>query len=181
MQQETPSISEKESSNLDSSPGNRTVQERPDSDSAQVKGYLPDHPRSSNIEGCANPVQSGNTASLKQKNKVDDGFTKVSSESVPTRVASRGKSSKVAVDQDKATTNSTPIEPAPVRSNDIQLVVRIPDGPSLQIKLTKDDNLRKVKNFVDENRANGAGSYDLAMLYPRKVFTEQGTGSFPSQ
>ncbi|XP_052136391.1 plant UBX domain-containing protein 11 [Oryza glaberrima] len=170
---ETPSISEKESSNLDSSPGNRTVQERPDSDSAQVKGSLPDHPRSSNIEGCANPVQSGNTASLKQKNKVDDGFTKVSSESVPTRVASRGKSSKVAVDQDKATTTSTPIEPAPVRSNDIQLVVRIPDGPSLQIKLTKDDNLRKVKNFVDENRANGAGSYDLAMLYPRKVFTEQ--------
>uniref|UniRef100_A0A0E0MES2 UBX domain-containing protein n=1 Tax=Oryza punctata TaxID=4537 RepID=A0A0E0MES2_ORYPU len=169
----TPSISEKECSNLDLSPGNRTVQERPDSDSAQVKGSLADQPRSSNMESCANPDQYGNTASLKQKNKVDDGCAKVSSESVPTTVAIRGKSSKVAVDQDKATTTSTPIEPAPVRSNDIQLVIRIPGGPSLQIKLTKDDNLRKVKNYVDENRANGAGSYDLAMLYPRKVFTEQ--------
>ncbi|KAF0895922.1 hypothetical protein E2562_017564 [Oryza meyeriana var. granulata] len=170
---ETPRISEKECSNLDLSPGNKTVQEKPDS--AQVKGSMPDHPRSSNMEGCANPDQTGNTASLKQKNKVDDGCTKVSSESVPTTTASRGKSTKIAVDEDKATAASIPIEPAqhPVKSNEIQLVIRIPDGPSLEIKLTKDDNLRKVKNFVDENHANGAGSYDLAMLYPRKVFTEQ--------
>ncbi|XP_006662895.1 plant UBX domain-containing protein 11 [Oryza brachyantha] len=167
--------SEKECSNLDLGPGNKTVKEKPDSDSAQVKGSMSDHPRSSNMEGHANPDQTSNTTSLKQKNKINDGCTKVSSESAPSTTASRAKSSKIAAVQGKATTTSIPIKPARslVKSNDIQLVIRIPDGPSLQIKLTKDDNLRKVKNFVDENYANGAGSYDLAMLYPRKVFTEQ--------
>uniref|UniRef100_A0A0D9XRI1 UBX domain-containing protein n=2 Tax=Leersia perrieri TaxID=77586 RepID=A0A0D9XRI1_9ORYZ len=163
------STSHDEAPRVDLNPGNRTVQERSDSDNAKIKGFLPDHSRSSNMEDCD---QAGSTSSLKQKNKVDDGCTKVSSKSVTSTDATRGKSLKIA---DKTITTSTPIEPAqcPVKSNDIQLVIRIPDGPSLQIKLTKDDNLRKVKNFVDENLANGAGSYDLAMLYPRKVFSEQ--------
>ena len=66
-----------------------------------------------------------------------------------------------------------------MKPNDIQLVIRMPNGPSLQIKLAEDDVLRKVKNSVDENQASGVGSCDLAMLYPIKVFTEQGTESSP--
>ncbi|KAL5203997.1 hypothetical protein ABZP36_008868 [Zizania latifolia] len=173
--QETPKTSEKECSNLDSSPGSRTVQERPDSASTQVKGSLPDHSRNINIDGRPNPNQTDSTASLKRKNKVDEGSSKVLSESAPITTTSRGKSLQLPEDRDKATTANTTIEsaPCPVKSNNIQLVIRMSDGPSLQIKLMKDDNLRKVKDFVDENRGTGAGSYDLAMLYPKKVFTEQ--------
>ncbi|KAG8089605.1 hypothetical protein GUJ93_ZPchr0011g27451 [Zizania palustris] len=172
---ETPKTSEEERSNLDSSPGNRTVQERPDSASTQVKVSLPDHSRNINIDGHPNPNQTDSTTSLKRKNKVDEGSSKVLSESAPITTTSRGKSLQLSEDRDKAITANSTIKsaPCPVKSNNVQLVIRMSDGPSLQIKLMKDDNLRKVKDFVDENRGSGAVSYDLAMLYPRKVFTEQ--------
>jgi UBX domain-containing protein 1/4 len=53
----------------------------------------------------------------------------------------------------------------------------MPSGNRLEIKLTKQDVLRKVKNFVDENQGNGLDSYDLSLVYPKRVFSEQGTES----
>ncbi|KAL5204502.1 hypothetical protein ABZP36_009373 [Zizania latifolia] len=74
---ETPKTTEKECSNLNSNPGNRTVQARPDSASIQVNCSLPDHSRSSNMDSYPNPNQTDSTASLKEKNKVEEGSSKI--------------------------------------------------------------------------------------------------------
>jgi hypothetical protein len=79
------------------------------------------------------------------------------------------------VEQDKATTSAPPL--ISVQSDDIQLSIRMPSGNRLEIKVTKQDVLRKVKNFVDENKGNELGSYDLSLVYPKRVFSEQGTES----
>ncbi|KAK3119895.1 hypothetical protein QOZ80_9AG0677360 [Eleusine coracana subsp. coracana] len=81
---------------------------------------------------------------LKRKNKVDGGCTEAPSEA----------SSRTITD-------------------DIHLSIRMPSGDRLEIKLTKQDVLREVKNFVDENLGSGVGSYDLSLIYPKRVFTEQ--------
>ncbi|XP_073099210.1 plant UBX domain-containing protein 11 [Elaeis guineensis] len=60
-----------------------------------------------------------------------------------------------------------------VKSNDVHLSIRMPNGTSLQTKLTLADTLRSVKSFVDENRVDEVGPYDLAVPYPRKLFNEQ--------
>lgn len=59
------------------------------------------------------------------------------------------------------------------KSTDVHLNVRLPDGASLQMKFSVTDTLRSVKDYVDENQSN-IGSYDLAVPYPRRVFSEQG-------
>eukprot|EP00268_Persea_americana_P031914 TRINITY_DN31187_c0_g1_i1.p1 TRINITY_DN31187_c0_g1~~TRINITY_DN31187_c0_g1_i1.p1 ORF type:complete len:635 (+),score=133.39 TRINITY_DN31187_c0_g1_i1:183-1907(+) len=59
------------------------------------------------------------------------------------------------------------------RSSDVHLNIRLPDGSSIQAKFSVTDNLRLVKDYVDENDRSGMGSYDLAIPYPRKVFSEQ--------
>lgn len=60
------------------------------------------------------------------------------------------------------------------RSSDVHLNIRLPDGSSIQAKFSVTDTLRLVKDYVDENDRSGMGSYDLAIPYPRKVFSEQG-------
>lgn len=62
-----------------------------------------------------------------------------------------------------------------MKSNDIYLNIRLPNGTSLQGKFTIMDTLRSVKDYVNKNQITGIGSYDLAVPYPRKVFGEQGT------
>lgn len=167
LHQEVLKISEKEGSKSDSGPDNRIVEEKSNSASTQVKSALPDCSRSS-TDSYTNPNQTGSTPSPKRKNKVDESCTTVPSESAPSTTTSRGVSLQLPVEQDKGTTASAPIELTSnsMRSDDVQLVIRMPNGPSVQIKLTKEDVLRKVKNFVDENQASGVGSYDLAMLFP---------------
>lgn len=83
------------------------------------------------------------------------------------------------MEQDKATTSSAHDESVSnsVKSDDIHLSIHMPSGIRLEIKLTKQDVLRKVKTFVDENQGSGVGSYDLSLIYPKRVFTEQGTES----
>uniref|UniRef100_A0ACD5W9F4 Uncharacterized protein n=1 Tax=Avena sativa TaxID=4498 RepID=A0ACD5W9F4_AVESA len=159
-----------ESSKSESVPCNITSEERLDS---PCNGVLPDLSASSNMDSCTDPNQTGSTPSLKGKNKVGGSSATVHSE--PAASITTGRStSELPVEQDKATTSSAIEVPTnSANKDDIQLVIRIPNGPSLQIKLTKEDVLRKVKNFVDENKGSGIGSYNLAMLYPRKVFTEQ--------
>ncbi|KAG9131712.1 hypothetical protein Leryth_009445 [Lithospermum erythrorhizon] len=61
----------------------------------------------------------------------------------------------------------------PNKSNDVLLNIRLPDGSSLQVKLPMVDTLEMVKNYVDNNRPTGFGAYDLAIPYPRHVFSDQ--------
>ena len=159
----------------DSAPCNITAEEKLDS---ACQALLPDFPASSNVDSSTDPNQTGSTPSPKRKNMVDGNSTKVPSKpasSIPTR-----STPQLPVEQDKATTSrAIEVTTDSAKKDDIQLAICMPDGPSLQIKLTKEDVLRKVKTFVDENQGSGIGSYNLAMLYPRKVFTEQGTESSP--
>ncbi|XP_020253441.1 plant UBX domain-containing protein 11 isoform X2 [Asparagus officinalis] len=67
------------------------------------------------------------------------------------------------------------------KSEDIFLNIRLPNGASLQRKFMLTDTLRSVKNYVDKNQSGGAGSYDLAVPYPRKVFSEHDMTSVLSE
>ncbi|XP_044980330.1 plant UBX domain-containing protein 11 [Hordeum vulgare subsp. vulgare] len=153
----------------DSASCNIAVEEKLDS---ACQAVLPDFSASSNIENSTEPNQTVSTPKPKSKNKVDGSSTKDPSKpasSIPTR-----STQQLPVEQDKATTSrAIEVTTDSAKKDDIQLAIRMPDGPSLQIKLTKEDVLRKVKTFVDENQGSGIGSYNLAMLYPKKVFTEQ--------
>eukprot|EP00262_Sarcandra_glabra_P007167 TRINITY_DN19792_c0_g1_i1.p1 TRINITY_DN19792_c0_g1~~TRINITY_DN19792_c0_g1_i1.p1 ORF type:complete len:554 (-),score=94.29 TRINITY_DN19792_c0_g1_i1:278-1939(-) len=68
-----------------------------------------------------------------------------------------------------------------IKSNDVYLNIRMPDGSSLQVKFSVTDTLRLVKNYVNEKQIGGIGSYDLAIPYPRKVFDEQDMGKALSE
>ncbi|KAJ6733850.1 PLANT UBX DOMAIN-CONTAINING PROTEIN 11 [Salix koriyanagi] len=58
-------------------------------------------------------------------------------------------------------------------SSDVHLNIRLPDGVSLQEKFSVTSTLRMVKDYVDRNQASGTGAYDLAIPYPRKIFSDQ--------
>ncbi|KAL5849176.1 hypothetical protein ACOSQ4_007189 [Xanthoceras sorbifolium] len=58
-------------------------------------------------------------------------------------------------------------------TNDVHLNIRLPNGVSLQEKFSVTSTLRMVKDYVDRNQASGMGTYDLAVPYPRKVFSDQ--------
>ncbi|KAI3928212.1 hypothetical protein MKW98_023813 [Papaver atlanticum] len=58
------------------------------------------------------------------------------------------------------------------KSTDVHLNIRLPDGASLQKKFSVTDTLGSVKNYVDENQSS-LGAFDLAVPYPRRVFSEQ--------
>ncbi|GMP86447.1 hypothetical protein CsSME_00039221 [Camellia sinensis var. sinensis] len=60
------------------------------------------------------------------------------------------------------------------KSTDVHLNIRLLDGANLQEKFLLTSTLRMVKGYVDENQASSIGSYDLAIPYPRKVFSDQG-------
>ncbi|KAJ4837737.1 hypothetical protein Tsubulata_041221 [Turnera subulata] len=56
---------------------------------------------------------------------------------------------------------------------DVHLNIRLPDGVSLKEKFSVTSNLGMVKDYVDRNQASSIGSYDLAIPYPRKVFSDE--------
>ncbi|KAG2726104.1 hypothetical protein I3760_01G097000 [Carya illinoinensis] len=58
-------------------------------------------------------------------------------------------------------------------SSDVHLSIRLPTGLSLQEKFSVTSTLRMVKDYVDEKQPSGFGTYDLAIPYPRKVFSDQ--------
>ena len=126
----------------------------------------------------ANPEDEDSTPSLKRKNKDDGTCAAVPVVATPSTSSSRGVSTQLLVQQDNIT-SSAPDEPvsSSVKSDDIQLSIRMPSGNRLEMKLTKQDVLRKVKNFVDENKGSGLGSYDLSLVYPKRIFSDQGTES----
>lgn len=60
------------------------------------------------------------------------------------------------------------------KSNDVHLNIRLPDFTSLQQKFSLMSTLSMVKDYVDGKQESSAGSYDLAIPYPRKVFSNEG-------
>ncbi|GAV69657.1 UBX domain-containing protein, partial [Cephalotus follicularis] len=67
------------------------------------------------------------------------------------------------------------------KSNDVHLNIRLLNGVSLQEKFSVTSTLRMIKDYVDENLESGIGSYDLAIPYPRKVFSDQELGKSLSE
>ncbi|XP_023640631.1 plant UBX domain-containing protein 11 isoform X2 [Capsella rubella] len=59
------------------------------------------------------------------------------------------------------------------KSTDVHLNIRLPDGANLQEKFSVTSILRIVKDYVDSNQTTGLGAYDLAVPYPRRVYTDQ--------
>jgi hypothetical protein len=59
------------------------------------------------------------------------------------------------------------------KASDVHLNIRLPDGSSLQEKFSVTSILRMVKDYVNSNQTIGLGAYDLAVPYPRKVYTDQ--------
>ncbi|XP_010506182.1 PREDICTED: plant UBX domain-containing protein 11 isoform X2 [Camelina sativa] len=59
------------------------------------------------------------------------------------------------------------------KSSDVHLNIRLPDGASLQEKFSVTSILRIVKDYVSSNQTAGLGAYDLAVPYPRKVYSDQ--------
>lgn len=67
------------------------------------------------------------------------------------------------------------------KSNDVHLNIRLPDFTSLQEKFSLTSTLRVVKDCVDEKQESSIGSYDLAIPYPRKVFSNEDLGKTLSE
>ncbi|KAJ9189282.1 hypothetical protein P3X46_000594 [Hevea brasiliensis] len=57
--------------------------------------------------------------------------------------------------------------------SEVHLNIRLPSGISLQDKFSVKSTLGMIKDYVDRNQASEIGSYDLAIPYPRKVFSNQ--------
>uniref|UniRef100_A0A7N0TLP9 UBX domain-containing protein n=1 Tax=Kalanchoe fedtschenkoi TaxID=63787 RepID=A0A7N0TLP9_KALFE len=58
-------------------------------------------------------------------------------------------------------------------SDDVNLNIRLPNGTSLQQKFHMTSTLKAVKAYVSENQESSTSSYDLAIPYPRRVFSDQ--------
>ncbi|XP_039776816.1 plant UBX domain-containing protein 11-like isoform X1 [Panicum virgatum] len=166
-------IDEKQGEGSKSDPGGIAV-EKIDSACTEVGCDLPISSRSVSMGSSANPEDEDSTPSLKRKNKDDGTCAAVPVVATPSTSSSRGVSTQLLVQQDSVT-SSAPDEPvsSSVKSDDIQLSIRMPSGNRLEMKLTKQDVLRKVKNFVDENKGSGLGSYDLSLVYPKRIFSDQ--------
>ncbi|KZV53825.1 UBX domain-containing protein 4-like [Dorcoceras hygrometricum] len=61
---------------------------------------------------------------------------------------------------------------AAIKSNNVFFNIRLPDG-SLQAKFSVMDTLRVVYEYIDDNQTSRLGSFDLAIPYPRHVFSDQ--------
>ncbi|KAI3459753.1 hypothetical protein Pfo_016416 [Paulownia fortunei] len=60
-----------------------------------------------------------------------------------------------------------------IKSNDVFLNIRLPDGSSLQVKFSVMDTLKMVKDYINENQTSSLGAFGIAIPYPRKVFNDQ--------
>ncbi|PIN21715.1 Ubiquitin regulatory protein UBXD2 [Handroanthus impetiginosus] len=68
-----------------------------------------------------------------------------------------------------------------IKSNNVFLNIRLPDGSSLQVKFSVMDTLKMVKDYIDENTKSSFGSFTIAIPYPRKVFSDQDLDSTLSE
>ena len=119
------------------------------------------------------------TEAVQQKNseaienyKIDSEVTTETSQVVANKETEAVQDKKAgAVDKDKIHV----LESCLSKPTDVHLNIRLLDGANLQEKFLLTSTLRMVKDYVDGNQASAIGSYDLAIPYPRKVFTDQGT------
>lgn len=65
-------------------------------------------------------------------------------------------------------------KPVRVRTGPFLLQVRLTNGETIQGSFDSYQLLRDVKNFVDLQRTDGNLEFQLAVPFPRKVFTEEG-------
>lgn len=65
-------------------------------------------------------------------------------------------------------------KPVRVRTGPFLLQVRLTNGETIQGTFESYQLLREVKNFVDLQRTDGNMEFQLAVPFPRKVFTEGG-------
>ena len=87
------------------------------------------------------------------------------------------KSSEIEKEADFVSAGSSKtLNPKP-RLTDVHLSIRLPNGSRLQLSSPLTDTLQSVKKYVIENNASNLGAFDLAIPYPRKVFTNQGSVS----
>ncbi|XP_073149674.1 plant UBX domain-containing protein 11 isoform X2 [Henckelia pumila] len=59
-----------------------------------------------------------------------------------------------------------------IKSNNVFFNIRLPDG-SLQANFSVTDTLRVVHQYINDNQTSRLGSFDLAIPYPRHVFSDQ--------
>lgn len=76
------------------------------------------------------------------------------------------------VDDNNAIENDS--APKDYMSSDVHLNIRLLNGVNLQEKFSKTSTLKMIKDYLDNSQEKSPGSYDLAIPYPRKVFTDQG-------
>ncbi|KAL3642097.1 hypothetical protein CASFOL_012912 [Castilleja foliolosa] len=68
-----------------------------------------------------------------------------------------------------------------IKSSDVFLNIRLPDGSGLRVTFSVMDTLRTVKEYINENQKSSLGSFCLAIPYPRKVFNDQDLDSTLSE
>jgi hypothetical protein len=66
-------------------------------------------------------------------------------------------------------------KPVKVRTGPFLLQVRLTNGETIQGTFESYQLLRDVKNFVDLQRTDGNMEFRLAVPFPRKLFSEEGT------
>nr|KAJ0200106.1 hypothetical protein LSAT_V11C600319970 [Lactuca sativa] len=83
------------------------------------------------------------------------------------------KAPQVVKDVKKVDIDNSDLDSNTNKSTDIHLNIRLPGGINVQEKFQPTSTLKMVKNYIDEKQESSIGPYDLAIPYPRKVFTDQ--------
>lgn len=55
--------------------------------------------------------------------------------------------------------------------NECRIQIRLTDGSTIVRKFGTNENLSAVRLWVEENRKDGNGSFNIMQTFPRKVFT----------
>lgn len=56
--------------------------------------------------------------------------------------------------------------------NECRIQIRLTDGSTILRKFDTNENLAAVRLWIEENRKDGTGSFNIMQTFPRKVFTE---------
>jgi hypothetical protein len=80
-----------------------------------------------------------------------------------------------ATKKKSSSSSEPPLEkPVRIRTGPFLLQIRLENGETVQGTFESSQYLRDVKEFVDVQRTDGRSSYNLAIPFPRKVFSDGG-------
>ncbi|KAL6976255.1 hypothetical protein U1Q18_025042 [Sarracenia purpurea var. burkii] len=114
-------------------------------------------------------VQDKNTEAL-EGDKIDLEITTVTSQEVANKATEAVQDKNAdAIGKDKIDVLDSCLN----KSTDVHLNIRLLDGSSIKGMFLVTSSLGMVKDYVVKNQTSAIGSYDLAIPYPRKVFTDQ--------